>query len=242
MQNKSLTLFTFQSACSVRVERDHDGEPLFHANDICELLEYSNPRDAVRRHVDKDDVVKRDTIDRLKRKQQVNYVREPGMWSLILGSETPRAKEVKRWVTAEVLPAIRKTGAYIHQPAMHTSLTQEQRQTIENSVHSIATIWVFRSGQNFIYNHLRVAFQVTRWQDIPNESYPAVMALIDSKREAVQQFVSFVCEARDWFQKEVLSNGQPWTPSIKSKLTAQLGRQVVSPPKVDWLALEKQTR
>lgn len=108
----SLTQFTFHDDHHVRVLIEN-GEPLFHANDLCAVLEYVNPRDAVRRHTEKDDVVKRDTIDSLGRKQQSNFVLEPGMWALVLGSETAKAKAVKRWVTSEVLPAIRKTGRYI---------------------------------------------------------------------------------------------------------------------------------
>jgi prophage antirepressor-like protein len=108
------TIFTFQNGKPhpVRIYTDADGSPLFHAGDLCDLLEYVNPRQALAQHVEKDDVTKRDVIDRLGRTQQANFVREPGMWSLLLGSHAPNAKKVKRWITAEVLPAIRKTGSY----------------------------------------------------------------------------------------------------------------------------------
>lgn len=112
MQNNHLVAFSYQDA-PLRVEIDEDGQPLFHAGDLCKILGYANPRDAVRRHAHEGDIVKRDVIDSLGRKQQVNFLREPGMWSLILGSETAAAKPVKRWVTADVLPSIRKTGEYI---------------------------------------------------------------------------------------------------------------------------------
>ena len=110
-----LTPFEFQSK-QLRVEADENGDPLFNANDLCELLGYSNCRDAISRHVEADDVVKRDTIDSMGRTQQSNFVREPGMWSLLLASHAPNAKPVKRWVTSEVLPSIRKTGSYAAQP------------------------------------------------------------------------------------------------------------------------------
>jgi prophage antirepressor-like protein len=106
----NLIAFSYQDA-PLRVETDTDGEPLFHAGDLCAILGYANPRDAVRRHVDAEDVVKRDTLS-AGGLQEATWVREPGLWSLILGSETAAARPVKRWVTAEVLPSIRKTGGY----------------------------------------------------------------------------------------------------------------------------------
>ena len=108
-----LAPFEFQSK-KLRVEADENGDPLFNANDLCELLGYSNCRDAISRHVDEGDVVKRDTPT-TSGTQSMNWVCEPGMWSLLLASHAPNAKPVKRWVTSEVLPSIRKTGSYAAQ-------------------------------------------------------------------------------------------------------------------------------
>ena len=72
--------------------------------------------------------------------------------------------------------------------------------------------------------------------------FPAAEALIESKKEATSQFISFVIDARSWFEREVLGAGTPWTPAIQRQLTRQLKRQVILPPKVDWLALEKQAK
>jgi prophage antirepressor-like protein len=87
-------------------------DPLFEANIVCDILEYANSRDALSKHVDEDDVAKRDTIDSLGRTQQKNYLTESGLFSLILSSKKPEAKIFKRWVTKELLPTIRKTGSY----------------------------------------------------------------------------------------------------------------------------------
>lgn len=86
-------------------------EPWWVANDVCACLELGNARDAVAR-LDADDVGSTDIIDSLGRKQTVNTVSEAGLYSLILGSRKPEAKAFKRWVTHEVLPAIRRTGTY----------------------------------------------------------------------------------------------------------------------------------
>lgn len=129
-------VFQFDTCRSVRIQNDEAGNPLFQANDLCSLLAYKNPHDAVRRHVETDDLVKREVIDARGRTQLANFVREPGMWALILGSETEQAKAVKRWVTSEVLPAIRKTGRFAKvgagETAAQTALTpDEYRELLE---------------------------------------------------------------------------------------------------------------
>jgi prophage antirepressor-like protein len=97
----------------IRVLRDENREPWFNANEICNVLGFANPHDAVARHVDEDDLGKREVIDGIGRKQMANHVNESGLYALIFGSTKPEAKRFKRWVTHEVLPAIRRTGAYV---------------------------------------------------------------------------------------------------------------------------------
>ncbi|CAJ3062373.1 BRO domain-containing protein [Burkholderia pseudomallei] len=103
--------FEFESH-AVRVCVGDVGQPWFNANDVCAVLEFGNPRQAIESHVDDDDVQKLDTIDALGRTQRTNHVNESGLYALILGSTKDSAKRFKRWVTSEVLPAIRKTGGY----------------------------------------------------------------------------------------------------------------------------------
>ena len=86
--------------------------PLFCAADVCAALGYANGRDAVAKHCEQDDVAKRDTIDNMGRTQQVTYINESGLYALIFGSKLETAKQFKHWVTSEVLPSIRRHGAY----------------------------------------------------------------------------------------------------------------------------------
>lgn len=87
-----------------------NGEPHFIASDLCDVLEIRNSRDALARlDADEKGVA---TTDTLGGPQQVATVNESGMYSLVLTSRKPEAKAFKKWVTSEVLPAIRKTGAY----------------------------------------------------------------------------------------------------------------------------------
>ncbi|WP_399680236.1 Bro-N domain-containing protein [Xenophilus sp.] len=97
---------------AVRVQVDDAGLPWFNASDVCDALEMSNPSQAIKSHVDADDLQKLEVIDNLGRTQRANHVNESGLYALILGSTKDAAKRFKRWVTGEVLPAIRKTGAY----------------------------------------------------------------------------------------------------------------------------------
>ena len=103
--------FQFE-AHAVRVQVDELGQPWFNATDVCDALEMSNPSQAIKSHVDADDLQKLEVIDNLGRTQRANHVNESGLYALILGSTKDAAKRFKRWITSEVLPAIRKTGAY----------------------------------------------------------------------------------------------------------------------------------
>ena len=102
--------FQFE-ARAVRVQVDDAGQPWFNASDVCTILEFSNSRQAIESHVDAEDVQKLDTLTAGGHQRQ-NHVNESGLYALILGSTKDAAKRFKRWVTGEVLPAIRKTGSY----------------------------------------------------------------------------------------------------------------------------------
>lgn len=88
-----------------------DGEPWFVAADVCRALELSNSRMAISRLDDDEKGVS--STDTLGGKQEMQIVNEPGLYSLVLGSRKPEAKAFKRWITHEVIPAIRKHGGYM---------------------------------------------------------------------------------------------------------------------------------
>lgn len=105
-----LTTFTNPEFGQVRTI-DVDGSPWLVAKDVAAALGYKNSRDAIARHVDEEDkgVVKHDTPSG---EQEMVVINESGLYSLVLSSKLPKAREFKRWVTSEVLPSIRKTGSY----------------------------------------------------------------------------------------------------------------------------------
>lgn len=91
---------------------EKDGEPWFVGKDVAIALGYNNPRDAFKKHIDEEDkgVAKCDTLGGT---QETTIINESGLYSLVLSSKLPTAKKFKRWVTNEVIPSIRKHGAYM---------------------------------------------------------------------------------------------------------------------------------
>jgi hypothetical protein len=105
----ALAPFAFEGR-QLRVSTDEQGNPWFIAADVCAALAIANPRDALTRLDDDEKGVA--STDTLGGRQSLSTVNEFGLYSLILGSRKPDAKRFKRWVTHEVLPAIRRTGRY----------------------------------------------------------------------------------------------------------------------------------
>ena len=87
-----------------------DGEPYFVGKDVAEILGYSKARNAIAVHVDDEDKKDAPIQGDLGGTQTMTLINESGLYSLIFSSKLPTAKQFKRWVTGEVLPAIRKTG------------------------------------------------------------------------------------------------------------------------------------
>ena len=109
MKNK-MQVFQNEKFGELRTVRIN-GEPWFVAADVCKALEIGNPTDALRR-LDEDERTLV-SIEGASNGLPVNAVNEPGLYVLILGSRKPEAKAFKRWITHEVLPSIRKHGAYM---------------------------------------------------------------------------------------------------------------------------------
>jgi len=106
-----------------------DGEPGFIAKDLCAILELTNSRQTLS-YLDDDEkgVITNDTPSGA---QQMAYVTEAGMYSLVLRSRKPEAKAFKRWLTHEVLPAIRKTGSYTAMPQTYSEALRELAANVE---------------------------------------------------------------------------------------------------------------
>lgn len=100
-----------------------DNKPYFVGKDVAQALGYSQADKAIVRHVEEDDRMKRTVTDNLGRYQETFIINESGLYSLILSSKLPTAKKFKHWVTSEILPTIRRHGAYMTDSALEQALT-----------------------------------------------------------------------------------------------------------------------
>ena len=108
------------------------GEPWFVAKDVCDILALGNPRSSIAL-LDEDERGVH-SMDTPSGKQEMGIISEAGLYSLILRSRKPEAKAFKRWVTHEVLPSIRKTGAYLS-PGMSNEQVKALVATLEEEVY-----------------------------------------------------------------------------------------------------------
>lgn len=99
-----------------------DDEPYFVGKDVAEILGYAKPRNAISVHVDDEDKKDAPIQGPLGGVQTMTMVNESGLYSLIFSSKLPTAKKFKRWVTSEVLPTIRKHGAYMTEQKIEEAL------------------------------------------------------------------------------------------------------------------------
>jgi phage antirepressor YoqD-like protein len=128
--NTQIQIFKNSQFGEVRVT-EIDGKTYFVGIDVAKVLGYTDPNQAIRQHVDEEDktIVQlsdiQDTVKTTPHMQgsKIGLINESGVYSLILRSNMPRAKEFKRWITSEVIPAIRRTGGYI---AAHADETPEE--------------------------------------------------------------------------------------------------------------------
>ncbi|HDI7748259.1 TPA: ORF6C domain-containing protein [Staphylococcus aureus] len=114
-----------------------DGEPYFIGKDVADILGYANGRDALSKHVDAEDKLP-SQIATAGQNRNVTIINESGLYSLIFSSKLENAKRFKRWVTSEVLPTLRKTGAYqvpsdpMQALRLMFEATEETKQEIKN--------------------------------------------------------------------------------------------------------------
>lgn len=150
--------------------------PLFVAVDVATALGYAVPKTAVAKVVDAEDIVKAEITDSMGRTQTVNCVTESGLYALIFGSKLESAKRFKRWVTSEVLPAIRRTGRYeTDQSALITTTEQyEIRKAIKSRAKNSSVHY------QTVYNALYDYFKIASYKDLRHDQMKAALALIET--------------------------------------------------------------
>ena len=152
------SVFSFENA-QVRALGTPD-LPLFVAVDAAGALGYKDKTNAIKQHVDPEDIIKSE-IETNGGRQTINCVNESGLYALIFGSKLESAKRFKRWVTSEVLPTIRKTGRYEAQ----TTITPAEQRAIQREV----AIRAHKTSSNYrtIYRAIKARYQIARYDQLP---------------------------------------------------------------------------
>lgn len=180
----SLSVFSFEKQ-SVRTLGTPE-IPLFVAIDVAKALGYSQPAKSVNDRVDPEDLIKAE-IDTNGGRQTVNCVNESGLYALIFGSKLESAKRFKRWVTTEVLPAIRKQGYY----AGPDYIDEAQQREIQKAVGRRAA----GAPKNFrvIYSALKDHFRIPRYTCLQKKDFEAALDFIQKAP---------IMSREQWLQKE----------------------------------------
>lgn len=153
--------------------------PLFVAIDVATALGYAVPKTAVAKVVDAEDIVKAEITDSMGRTQTVNCVNESGLYALIFGSKLESAKRFKRWVTSEVLPAIRKTGQY-QCPVAPKLTAQYLTVPHQYAIQSAVAKRVHKDDVSYqtVYQALKARFQVPKYTYILDKDFEAAVEFI----------------------------------------------------------------
>lgn len=173
----ALAIFSFENS-QVRTLGSAES-PLFVAIDIAKALGYQNLVRSVNDHVDPEDLTKQEITDSMGRKQTVNCVNESGLYALIFGSKLESAKRFKRWVTNEVLPAIRKQGRFECPAAPHIPpayLTLEHQYAIQSEV--AKRVHKDNVRYQTVYQALKARFRVPKYTCILDRDFEAAVHFI----------------------------------------------------------------
>ena len=188
--------FTFKSN-SVRVITDNKQEPWFCANDVCDILGYSNPRDAISKHCKVGGVAKRDTPTK-SAVQEMTFINEPNLYRLIIKSRKPEAEPFEAWVFEEVLPQIRKTGKYEIQlpepePTINIELTVNEWRNLVNvwalfTRYEDSVSFLLKSVAPFIHGHpfSSAQFNHSRAKPALIETVPTIKKILEKLPKAVK--------------------------------------------------------
>lgn len=166
----ALAIFSFENA-QVRTLGTPE-TPLFVAIDIAKALGFKDQTNAIKLHVDPEDLTKQE-IETKGGRQTVNCVNESGLYALIFGSKLESAKRFKRWVTNEVLPAIRKQGHYECPIATITPSQQLQlREEVARRAKAVSAHY------QTVYRALYARFQVPRYTEILAKDFGAAIDFV----------------------------------------------------------------
>ena len=163
-----------------------NGEAWFVGKDVAQALGYQNANKTLNDHVDEEDKNTVAIRDVLKREQNTIIINESGLYSLIFGSKLETARQFKRWVTSEVLPAIRKTGSY-------TKSTNEAERAQRYLHQTNANTQGLHAESGIIGQQIRLLDRVERLADrglIKKESFLSVVEAFNARARTLEPLVN----------------------------------------------------
>lgn len=204
-----------------------DDQPWFVAADVCQALAVRNNRDALSRLDDDEKGVA--TTDTLGGLQEVGVINESGLYSLILTSRKAEAKRFKKWVTAEVLPAIRKHGRYHDMSGQMGTLIGHTIGTtgfnclsaiVDGKVRHLPAV-ARRGAKNHLWSQVHKAFSVVTAEDIPASQ-------LDSARNFI---AAYVIHEGEWLPRQEDASGSARLAiNFPAKCLAELNPNVMGNP------------
>jgi len=193
------TVYAF-STNELRVVMIKD-EPWFVAVDVCNALSIGNPSDSIR-SLD-DDEVTLGTIEGSHR--ATNLINESGLYSLIFKSRKPEAKKFKRWVTHEVLPAIRKTGSYgTPQWQQPDRAPYQLREQLAAAIRSVTVGFRGKGASYAINERIRNHFGVRRVEDLTTQQAQDAIVMVKHLAPHTQRWVRAMNQAEKDYIRQVL--------------------------------------
>lgn len=180
-------------------------------------------------------------FDSLNREQQVTIVAEAGATYLVSRSNTDTGRRLNRFLHAEVLPALRKTGRYEIPQAKPVTISNQQREQLRQAIHQAlggAYLDLGSGGPMAAANRLRVRFSVASVDDLPSDQFQEVLDEVTRIQMDLRAYYIFRAELRDFVVREIIGAGAPWTPDLVRKWRAKLGHTL--PDRPEWLQIQRQ--
>lgn len=197
-QSTSPVIFSFVTQ-SIRIIMRGD-EPWFVAADVCAALTIGNNRMALERLDDDEKGVS--SMDTPGGNQALSIINESGLYALILTSRKPEAKKFKKWVTSEVLPALRRTGRYEipRSVPVVALITPDQRAQLDHAAQHLARSFHMKNSTRLWFlKHCRDYVGVNRLDHIPAARFEDVLDFLQSLRRPVNDYLrDRVRYERDW--------------------------------------------
>ena len=176
-----------------------EGEFWFVGKDVAAILGYQNPSEALQMHVDKEDKLDSKTLLGFEEQSLGQrggwFINESGLYSIILSSKLPAAKEFKRWVTSQVLPSIRKTGGYVNNDELFistylTHVDEETKAIFRSSLKAIRALGEKVDTLEIALNESIKFYTVAKYNKVFNMGWPL------KKCQEVGKGISVYCRSR----------------------------------------------